>query len=79
MENSLAWKQLICTVFRVNAMGLLNQLKEVAMIPSAPVQYKAAWRHVIRVQEAGCLKGPQVKCWQDATCILSQWKISVLL
>lgn len=60
-------------------MEFLNQLKEVAMIPSAPVQYKAAWHHVIRVQEAGHLKGPEVKCWQDATCILSQWKISVLL
>lgn len=43
-------------------MGFFNQLKEVAMIPSAPVQYKVAWRHVIRVQEAGHLKGHEVKC-----------------
>lgn len=52
-------------------MEFLNQLKEVAMIPSAPVQYKAAWYHVTLVQEAGHLKGPEVKCWQDATGILS--------
>lgn len=49
MENNFTWKELICAVFSVNAMRLLNQLKEVAMIPSAPVQYKAAWHHVVPV------------------------------